>query len=233
MKPLIVIQCRLNSTRLPGKAALDMCGRSLLTRVIGRCKQVQSVSGVVVATSIESQDDIVESMARSAGADVFRGSLNNVRKRFIDCANRFGADVILRVTADNPFVEPALIHRLIDAKKTEPNCAYAVHDLNKTVYGIATELVDVSCLVELQPMLPKRGREHVTTGLADLESAKTLMPPAEFSDPSLALTIDTFHQYQVAWRVLQRFGDGPQAVPEIVEAYRSGNAPDIDFQVRP
>src|SRR5690606_24078269 len=117
-------------------------GQPLLVRVIERCRLAQRISQVVVATSDLKQDDIVADMAERAGAPVYRGSLDNARERLLGCAQAIGAGTFVRVTADNPFVEPALIDLLIAAKEAAPDCPYAMHDLNKTVYGVASELVD-------------------------------------------------------------------------------------------
>lgn len=229
----MIIQCRLNSSRLPGKAALDLCGKPILIRAIERCRLARNVSDVVVATSDEKQDDIIESIAGVAGVKVFRGSLNNVRRRFLECAAYFEAETFIRVTADNPFVEPALIDALAEIRAQDSTCPYAVHNLQTTIYGIASELVDASVLKELEYQLPDTGREHVTTGLVELANARVVPPGADFSDKQLSLTVDTFDQYLAVWQLMNRFGSDTKAVGRILDAYRSGAVPETNFQVRP
>lgn len=232
MTPIVIIQCRLNSSRLPGKAALDMHGAPLLARVIERCRLAGLASEVVVATSDQPEDEIVSAIAASAGAPVYRGSLDDVRARLLGCARAFGADVFIRATADNPFVEPDLIDALIALKRREPDCPYAVHDLAHTVYGTASELVDTAVLNDASGALPDAGREHVTTGLADLASARILTPPAEFADPLLSLTIDTLAQYRSAWSAMGAFGIGRDALPGIVRDFVAGAPSGIAYQKR-
>lgn len=229
MRPLAIIQCRLGSSRLPGKAALDMHGQPLLSRVIERCRMATRLSDIVVATSDQPQDDIIASIAQQAGAPVYRGSLNDVRGRMLACARRFGAKAFIRITADNPFVEPALIDLLAAAKAATPDCPYAVHDIDTTVYGIASELVDVQALVAHLDSLPAHGREHVTSGMANLTGALRLAPPPDYADSELSLTIDTLEQYATAWRIMDRFGNGPDAVPRIIEAFRAGSTQGLSF----
>lgn len=232
MNPLIVIQCRLNSSRLPGKAALDLVGKTVLERVIERCNQVTEADGIVVATSDQSQDDIVAHIANRANAEVFRGSLDNVRQRFLDCAQVFGSKTIVRVTADNPYVDPNLIDDLIVAKKQAADCPYAVHNLEETIYGIAAELVDIDVLRELHGSLPSQGREHVTSGMNELMGAQIINPAPQYSDRNLSLTVDTVAQYASLWQTVAHFGTGSDAVPHILESFKSGSCPGVSFQMR-
>ena len=220
MKFIIIIQCRLNSGRLPGKAALDFNGKPMLLRVIERCQMTARTIDVVVATSDLSQDDVVCSIAERANIPVFRGSLHDVRDRFLRCAKIYEADAFVRVTADNPFVEPAFIDELIATKVVTPDCPYAVHDLDCAVYGTASELVDTGVLSDLAASLPDAGREHVTTGLAELEGALCLTPDEKISDPHLSLTVDTFDQYRAAWQIMRQHGNGNGSLAKIVRAYR-------------
>lgn len=232
MRPLAIIQCRLGSSRLPGKAALDMHGQPLLVRVIERCRMARQLSDVVVATSDQPQDDVIAAIARRADAPVHRGSLDDVRGRMLDCAQAFGAETFIRVTADNPFVEPALIDLLVAAKQATPDCPYALHDIGATVYGIASELVDTRALATRLDSLPAQGREHVTPGMVDLDGALRLSPPSEYADPELSLTVDTLEQYLGAWQLMDRFGNGPDAVPRIIAAFRAESALGLSFQRR-
>lgn len=232
MKVVAVVQCRLGSSRLPAKAALDFHGRTMLGRVIERCRLARNLADVVVATSEMPEDDVAAEIARHSDAGVHRGPLEDARQRLYGCARAFGADVFIRVTADNPFVDPVLIDALVDAKTAAPDCPYAVHDLRRTVYGTASELVDVGAMATHLTRLPAEGSEHVTTGLAELDGALRLAPDAPHADPELSLTVDTIEDYVSAWKAMHRFGSGLDAVPRIVAAFRSGAEADISFRRR-
>lgn len=216
-----IIQARLGSSRLPGKAALDMHGAPLLGRVIARCRLAPSISQICVATSDHPGDDILEDIAQRAGAVVFRGSLENVRQRMLGAADQVKADAFLRLTADNPFTDPTLLEGLIQAKLADPECPYIVHDLAQVVYGTAAELVDVEALKSRISELPAAGKEHVTTGLSEITNARILAPPPSLGDPTLSLTVDTLAQYQSVWSLMKRHGYGRDAVPEIIKAWRT------------
>lgn len=232
MKIFAIIQCRLNSTRLPGKAALDLHGKPLLARVIDRCRLARRLNGIVVATSDQLQDDIVGEIAAREGVEVFRGALDDVRGRYLNCAHHLGLSAFVRVTADNPYVEPALIDDLIDQKTANPSCPYLVHDLDRVVYGTASELVDLKAFGQTGPEFAERAREHVTTGMRDLTGALVLAPRSDLADPTLSLTIDTIEDFVGVWRLSRRYGFGAGSLERLVADYRRQETPVQHFPTR-
>ena len=112
-KLVIGVQCRISSSRLPGKSLLKLEE----TTVLGMCLKRAKLSGypVYLLTSDEKSDDILETEARNCGVNgIIRGSLNNVLSRFISLSNKTDADYIIRVTADNPLTEFRFINELYD-----------------------------------------------------------------------------------------------------------------------
>ena len=218
------MQCRMSSSRLPAKCALDMHGRTILERAIERCSMAQGIDGVVVATSNRSEDDCVARIAARAGVECYQGSLQDVRGRYLAAAERFGADAVVRVTADNPYVEPSFLEELAARKRALPALPYAVHRLDRVVYGTAGELFDVDALIGAMDALPERGREHVTTGLAKLPGAQVLEPASDLAEPALSLTIDTLEEYQRVWQLARIFGFGRDAVKAMVTDRRTNRA---------
>ena len=113
MRAGIIIQARVKSTRLPGKVLLDLGGVTLLTRVIEQMALTNLP--IVVATSDSPDDDLIEfDTLSNTAASVFRGSLHNVRNRFYLCALEHNFDVVVRVTADNPFSEPSFVTEALE-----------------------------------------------------------------------------------------------------------------------
>ena len=104
-KPTIglIIFSRLNSSRLPGKALLEISGRPLLGHVIDRAKKISKQYPLVIATSNTSSDDAIEKFAVSEKIKIFRGSLNNVLLRAIKCCEKFNFNGFARICGDRPF----------------------------------------------------------------------------------------------------------------------------------
>ena len=101
-----IIQARMNSTRLPGKAMMDLAGRPLLHHVFERILATKGVDRVVLATCEEEETGKLIRLAESMGIDVFIGSRDNVLERFWQASEKFGGDLIMRATGDNPFTDP-------------------------------------------------------------------------------------------------------------------------------
>lgn len=108
-----IIQARLSASRLPGKVLLDIAGEPMLTRVVERTKGSQLIDQVVVATSVAKSDDPIEDFCIQRGYPYFRGSLHDVLDRYYQAAVQFSADIVVRITADCPIIDPSLIDQTI------------------------------------------------------------------------------------------------------------------------
>jgi len=114
-KVVAIVQARMSSTRLPGKVLLDIAGQPMLARVVERVRRAASVDQVVVATTTDPKDDAVEVFCKERSYPYIRGSLNDVLDRFYQAARKFGADVVVRITADCPVIDPGVIDATVAA----------------------------------------------------------------------------------------------------------------------
>ena len=103
-----IIQARMGSTRLPGKTMVDICGKPLLAHVVER---VSSVVDVIVATTPNSPEII--SYCESKGIPYYVGSEVDVLDRYYQTAKKYKLDTLIRVTSDNPLIEPEMIRDLV------------------------------------------------------------------------------------------------------------------------
>ena len=110
MNVVAIIQARNGSTRLPNKIFLKLMDKSLLHHVVERLKPSKEINNIVVATTTSSIDNSVQEWCLKNSIDCYRGSENNVLKRYYYAAYEFKADIIIRITADDPFKD----YRLID-----------------------------------------------------------------------------------------------------------------------
>lgn len=110
MTTICVVQARFDSSRLPGKVLEPIGGVPILLRILDRLRLSKTVDEVIVATTRSSSDDPIVQLAEDAGVAVIRGSAFDVLDRFHDVlVARPDADVIVRVTADCPVVDPYLV----------------------------------------------------------------------------------------------------------------------------
>lgn len=104
------ILCRMGSSRLPGKALLDIRGKPIIQHIIERAKLMSSAKIVVLCTSTDKNDDVFEPIAKKNGIKIFRGSLRDVLERFLGAAQQFGVDYFAVYSADNLFCDPELMN---------------------------------------------------------------------------------------------------------------------------
>lgn len=117
MKTVAVCQARMGSTRLPGKVLMDIAGRPCLEWVVEAARRAPGVDEVIVATSTLPADDAIEAWANKKGVRVVRGSETDVLSRYLAALSATQADIIVRLTADCPFLDPTVIGEVIALRK--------------------------------------------------------------------------------------------------------------------
>ncbi len=114
-KVVAIVQARMGSSRLPGKVLLDLESCPVLGRVVNRLQRCKQVDEIVIATSDNSQDDAIESLCKAQQWLCFRGSESDVLDRFCRAAECARANVVVRVTADCPLIDPQVTDEVIQA----------------------------------------------------------------------------------------------------------------------
>jgi len=221
MRTVAVVQARMASTRLPGKALLPLSkGRTLLDAVLDTLQECVGRLGgayagaltggawasaeglladLVVATTTRPEDDAIGKHCRARQVAVFRGEAENVLDRFLRVAEAFQADALLRVCADNPLLAPELVEELVRfAHPRRPD--YAGYRTATgvpaicTAGGLVAEWVATEALRRLarSPITPQMA-EHVTLGIYTQSGYDTAwLPLPDWADQGwLRLTCDT------------------------------------------
>lgn len=114
-----IIQARMGSSRLPGKVLMDIAGQPMLARVYIRCSRSRVVDQTLVATTTETADDPIAEYCDFSGIPFTRGSQFDVLDRYYQAALQAKADVVVRITADCPVIDPVLIDDVVEAVKGE------------------------------------------------------------------------------------------------------------------
>jgi spore coat polysaccharide biosynthesis protein SpsF (cytidylyltransferase family) len=109
-----IIQARLSSSRLPGKIFLEVCGKSLLEHMITRVKRSKKIDELIIATSTNKLDDIIEEWCKHHQIKCFRGPEQDVLKRFKLAKDFINADTIIRLGADSPLIDPKIIDDVLE-----------------------------------------------------------------------------------------------------------------------
>ena len=193
MKIVAIIQARMKSTRLPGKVLCDICGETMLSRVVHRAERASLLNDVVIATSIEPVDDAIVNECRQLDVSVFRGNENDVLDRYYRTASSCGAEVIVRITADCPLVDPTVIDKVIH-DFLGSNVDYASNTIVRTYpRGLDVEVMRSSVLTDAWCKATKpHHRAHVTPYIYENPNLFTLLTVTNSSDYSYyRWTVDT------------------------------------------
>jgi glutamate-1-semialdehyde aminotransferase/spore coat polysaccharide biosynthesis protein SpsF (cytidylyltransferase family) len=182
-----LIQARMGSSRFPGKVLEDLSGRPMLWHVVNRVRRASKVDKVVVATTDRTADDPVARFCQQEGIGCFRGSEQDVLDRFYQAAKANEADVVIRITADCPLIDPSVIDEVV-ARFERGDCDYVSNALRYTYPdGLDTEVFSFAALQRAWREASKPSeREHVTPYLrtgrfrtANVES-ETPVSPARY-----------------------------------------------------
>jgi N-acetylneuraminate synthase/N,N'-diacetyllegionaminate synthase len=166
MKIGVIVLCRHNSSRLPGKILKQINGRAVLGHIVDRIRRGVEDLPVVIATSTDPSDDVIETYCRRAGLNCFRGSLKDVAGRFSACAEKYGWDFAVRINGDNLFVDKDVLRAMVAVADT--NTFDFVTNVPGRTFprGMSVEIVRVSFYSKLMKVVSNPGhREHVTSWL--------------------------------------------------------------------
>lgn len=199
---VIILQARLDSSRLPGKALLPLAGRPMVFRVMEALSRVPCDRRVLACP--QDSETAFAPLAEEAGFSLFVGSKEDVLDRFSRAARRFDARWIIRATGDNPFVFPDAAAALIEETKKE-EADYGTY--GATPYGAGVEAIRAEALYSaaLQARDPFE-REHVCPYLYGHPERFFLhrpVAPKIWRGPQIRVTVDTQTDYQRAQQLYE------------------------------
>ena len=228
MKVVTIIQARTTSTRLPNKVLLEIYGKSLLERVIDQAQKIRNSDEVWVATSIHENDDLIETLCERKNVPCFRGSLDDVRGRFYKIAEDQNADIIIRITADNPFTEPEYAGELIDyIKDNREECDYVRMELSSILDGSHSEVFTAKALDRsVREYDDIENKEHVTPAIIKYMKMHEITPSNKdlITEKPYFIGVDTFMDFKRATGLFKKFGEQDTLKHLIKELNKNGTA---------
>ncbi|MDP1629977.1 MAG: glycosyltransferase family protein [Caulobacter sp.] len=144
---LAIVQARMGSGRLPGKALAPLSGQPMIWRQLERLRNARTLTRIVVATSCEAADDVLAAWLVSQGQAVFRGAPSDLLDRFSRCATSAGpADHVVRVKGDAPFVDPRVIDEAVSIARVSGADYVSNRDPASYPRGLEVEVITTSAL---------------------------------------------------------------------------------------
>lgn len=195
MKIVAIIQARFDSRRLPGKVLMKIGNKSILEHIISFLKMSNLINEIIIATTTLPSDKIIVQLTTKLGIKSFCGSSENVLERFFYCATENNADLIIRITADDPLIDYKIIDQII-LSVLKNNYDYASNVLNPflPVGFTSCEVFTYDILKKLfETKNDKDSKEHVTSDIRkhpELYSVEEILPLSNLARPNWRLTID-------------------------------------------
>ncbi len=192
----VFIPVRIGSTRLPRKALMEIKGKTLIEHLIDRVKAAKHPDFVVLNTTTEAENDVIEDIAKTSGVRCFRGSVHDIIDRHYQAAKAFGVDFIVNVDGDDVLCDPELIDIIIEAYKKTGDDFIMFKDLplGATPLGIKFEA--------LKKVRDSKAESNTETGWARYfrESGqfkvKYIEPEEEMRHPEIRMTLDYEEDFQ-------------------------------------
>ena len=205
MKIGFIILCRYDSNRLPGKILKKINGKPVLDYIIERLKLVDGNYQICIATSKYQSDGPLVNYCKKKGINFFRGSKNNVAKRFLDCSLKMNIDYAVRINGDNLFTDPSIITKMLNITKLN-KWIFITNVLKRTFpEGISVEIIKVSHLKEKIAFFDKYEQEHVMPYFyKNLNEKKIfkLYNKSNLKEPRVNLAIDTPEDFKLASEII-------------------------------
>jgi len=199
----------MGSRRLPGKVLLDLGGETVLGRVVQRLRAAQQLERIIVATTVLHADDAIEHECGRLGIECFRGASEDVLDRHFRAAQTMPNELIVRITADCPVIDPALVDQTIELLVAE-NADYATTDVPATIpRGTDVEVFTTRSLERCwREAQEPHQREHVTPyyyenpGLFRLATLTSELDCGQYR-----WTLDTHQDYELLREIYKEFKD--------------------------
>ena len=163
MKTIALVQARMGSTRLPGKVLKLVNKKPMIELLLKRLSKSKELNEIIVATSEHPQNDKLQSFVESLGHKCTRGKENDVLDRYYEAAKETNANIIVRITADCPLVDPVLVDKCIKSFKKLKVDFFS--NTNPASYpdGLDIEVMSFESLeCSNKEAVTKYDREHVT-----------------------------------------------------------------------
>lgn len=220
----IIIQARMASTRLPNKIMLNLGGKPILWHVVERCKKA-NVNKVIIATSTNSENDVIEKFCAINNCPCFRGSEEDVLSRYYECAKEFNLDIILRVTSDCPLIAPEVLNEAIEKFEKE-NVDYLSNAAKRSYpRGLDTEIFSFIALEKAHKLATEKSqREHVTSFIYNnpkLFKISHLIAEGILRRPDLRLTIDTPEDLKLLRIIYNNLDEKEIKIEEVIKFLES------------
>ncbi len=230
-KIVAIIEARMTSTRFPGKVLKPIGDIPALDFMVRRVRESKYIDDVVVACTVNHEDEPIKLYCDKSGISYYRGSEDDVLERVLDAAIHYSTDVIVELTGDCPFVDPDLLDQVISLY-FDNDVDYASNIVKRTFPdGCDIQVFSVDALKKVDSLTDDPiARVHVSSYFYTTKgifSLANLEAPADFFWPDLGLTLDEVDDYKFLCAIFDKIGKSVESfrIKDVIEVLR--NNPDL------
>jgi len=224
-KIMICIVVRMKSSRLPKKAMLDIYGQPLIQRLLDRLYIEFDKQEICICTSDNLDDKVLIDLALENNISFVAGDELDVMKRLLTVASIHKAEVLVRVTGDNPLTDPTIVRDMIEDHYRQ-GADYTFCD--QIPRGSRSEVISSECLQKIyQQLTDTRSSEYMTYMLKRPDRLKVnqfIPGNHELIEPNLSFTVDTPEDFSFIKDIYKHFNSSLMSLNEIISFCR--NHPD-------
>lgn len=210
MKTVAIVQARMGSIRFPEKVMRPICGKPMIEWLLLRLSKAIFIDQIILATSINTRNELLVQHVRELGFAVYRGSEEDVLDRYYQAAKEVGAEAVVRITGDCPLIDPNLVDKLI-VSFHEAGVDYAANTLPPTYPdGLDTEVFTFKALETAwkHAKVPSQ-REHVTPFIKESKQFTHLNYVNNIDYSSERWTVDELEDFQLVQKIIEYFHPNP------------------------
>jgi len=223
-----IVQARMGSSRLPGKVLKKIDEKNtILDYVINQLQVCNKIEKIIVATTNLQEDNIICTHLDSQQIEYYRGSSNDVLDRYFQCAKKFSMDIIVRITSDNPLIDPNIVDEIINEYENK-KCDFATNTIHRTFpHGTEVEVFSFDVLKKAQENAKKPSeREHVTTYIRDPQNKFRLVNVENHENISkIRYTVDRTEDLEFVKEIVKNIHARPILLKHILDLHK--NKPEI------
>lgn len=222
-----ILQARMGSTRLPGKVLLSIDeSHKIIEFLINQLNQAR-INRLIIAIPDNKENDVLEEYLEKLNVICFRGDESDVLDRYYQCAKRFSLKHIIRLTGDNPLIDPEVVNLAIK-KYHVSECDYLTNSINRTFpYGTEVEIFSFNSLESAWKNAKKKSeREHVTPYFYDNPDKFNIKHLTQSVDHSkFRYTVDQEEDFLLVKQIVKKIKNRPIVTKDIIEILN--NNPEI------
>lgn len=217
-----IIQARMGSSRLPGKVIMEIDNKPILEFLFDQLSYVKNLDKLILATTSLPEDNILVNLAIKNRWLFFRGSPQNVLERFYFCTKKFELDTIIRITADNPLIDPSIIENVLNIFQNN-NYDYVSNCQTRTFpFGTEVEIFSKGSLEKCFSNAKKSSElEHVTPYIYNNPNLFKIYNHKNIQNlSSLRWTVDRINDYNLVKTITEKITKRPIFMSDILQLFK-------------